>query len=59
MEACQQAIRINPEHADSWFVLGNTYKLNGQTGKVMEVYKRLKTLDPDKADKFFNENMLP
>ncbi len=59
IEAYQQALRINPEYADACFNLGIAYKASGQTTKVMEVHKRLKTLDPAKADEFFNEVVLP
>jgi len=58
-EAYQQAIRINPEYAGAWYNLGNTYSKAGQTGKVIEVYKTLKTIDPAMAEVFFNKTVLP
>jgi len=52
-------LRISPEHTGAWVNLGVAYKTSGQTSKVMEVYKRLKTIDPAKADDFFNKVVLP
>ncbi len=54
IEALQQAIRINLQDANAWYNLGVAYKNSGQTSQVMDVYKHLKSLDPAKADDFFN-----
>ncbi len=59
IDTLQELLRINPEHAYAWFRLGLAYSQSGQKTKVMEIYKRLKTLDPATADKFFNKVVLP
>lgn len=56
----QQALRIEPDAATIWRRLGVEYYLNGRSkDKLMEVYRRLKKLDPQMADEFFNEYILP
>lgn len=57
--AYQQALRINPEFISALNSLGVAHYLTGNRIKVMEVYKRLRVLDPAKADKFFNSFILP
>jgi tetratricopeptide (TPR) repeat protein len=52
-------LRINPEYVDAWFNLGICYKASSKTAKLMEVYNRLKALDPASADRFFNKVVLP
>jgi tetratricopeptide (TPR) repeat protein len=59
IEACEQALRIKPDFVLTWRLLGIGYKFDGQNGRVMEVYRRLKALDPKAADEFFNEVVLP
>lgn len=59
IEAFQQALRINPEDAIAWAGIGLSYAQSGQRDKVLAVYKRLKTLDPVRAEKFFNVAVLP
>ena len=59
IEAFQRALRIDPEFAAAWYNLGNAYAMLGQRAKVLEVYKRLKTLDPVLAEDFFNAFVIP
>lgn len=59
IESFQQALRINADYPEAWHGLGITYALSGQRGKVTEVYKRLKTLDPALAERFFKEVIVP
>jgi hypothetical protein len=42
-----RSISVLSENADAWNNLGVDYEIPGQTAKVMEVYKRLKILDPN------------
>ena len=58
-EAYREAIRLQPNHASAWYGLGLTYEKLDQRSKVMEVYERLKVLDKELADEFFNEVVLP
>ena len=61
VEALQQAVRLNPENARAWYGLGISYRNpsgNRDTGQLMEVYNRLKTLDPALADRFFSKIIL-
>jgi len=55
MGAYQHAICINPDHAEPWFNLGITLKIDNQTERIIDVYKRLNVLDPNLSGKFFKE----
>jgi cytochrome c-type biogenesis protein CcmH/NrfG len=46
-------LRIRPEDAFTWLFLGIVYRETGQTAKAMEVYERLKAIDPGTADMLF------
>jgi tetratricopeptide (TPR) repeat protein len=59
IDAYQEALRIKPQDPNAWYSLGVAYGKSGQRGQVMAVYKRLKTLDPALAEKFFNNVVLP
>lgn len=59
IEAYQQALRSNPELVNAWYSLGISYALLGQRDKVLEVYKRLKTLDRVRAERFFKKFVIP
>lgn len=59
IHAFQEAIRLNPEDATIWFPLGLVYNHQGNRTKVFEVYRRLRELDADLADRFFREIVLP
>lgn len=55
-KAYQQALSIEPDAATLWQRLGIEYHLNGSSkDKLMEVYRRLKSLDPEMADYFLSE----
>lgn len=55
-KAYQQALSIEPDAATLWRRLGIQYHSNGSSkDKLMEVYRRLKSLDPEMADYFFSE----
>ena len=69
---CYQALRQYPEMASSleeavrlepstgpWFLLGEAYAAQNNRKQLIEVYERLKTLQPDLADRFFRKFVLP
>lgn len=62
VEAFQQAVRLNPESVKAWYGLGISYRdpsENRDIGQLMEVYNRLKSLDPALADRFYSNIILP
>ncbi len=54
IEACKQAIRINPDNAEAHFALGAAYAFLNDRVSALEQYKILKSLDPKRANKLFN-----
>lgn len=55
-KAYQQALSIEPDAAELWLRLGLEYHGHGSSkDKLMVVYRRLKSLDPEMADYFFSE----
>ncbi len=54
IEACKQAIRINPDNAEAHFALGAAYAFLNDRVSALEQYKILKSLDPERANKLFN-----
>jgi len=54
IEACKQAIRIEPDDVDTHYNLGLTYLILGDNGSALDEYKILKDLDQDSANKLFN-----
>ena len=57
--AFQEAIRLKPDYSGAWKNLGIVYALEGNHSGAMQVYEKLKTLDREKADKFFQKFVLP
>lgn len=57
--ALKSALEIDAEDVDAWNNLGINYYLQGEVGKVREVYLELKKLDPVRADNFFKKFVLP
>jgi tetratricopeptide (TPR) repeat protein len=57
--AFQEAIRLKPDYAIAWYNLGIGFRVQGDRSSVMTVYEKLKTLDQNRADKFFREIVLP
>lgn len=43
----QKALKINPEHVESWFLAGDIHNLRGDADKAMESYSRAINLDAD------------
>jgi tetratricopeptide (TPR) repeat protein len=54
IEACKQAIRINPDNAEAHFALGAAYAFLNDRVSALEQYKILKSLDLERANKLFN-----
>ncbi len=54
IEACKQAIRIDPDNADAHYNLGGVYVILNDRGSAFEQYKILKSLDSERANKLFN-----
>jgi tetratricopeptide (TPR) repeat protein len=55
--ALQEAVRLKPDYVTAWYNLGECYAAQGNRSKVMEVYKKLRTLDQESADEFFRDNV--
>jgi tetratricopeptide (TPR) repeat protein len=54
IEACKQAIYIDPDYVYSHFVLGLSYFLIGDKSSALNEYKILKNLDINKANELFD-----
>jgi len=54
IEALRQAIRINPENADTWYVLALAYALSGNQTAALNAVRELRRLDPEHANELFN-----
>jgi tetratricopeptide (TPR) repeat protein len=54
IEAFQQALRIKPDNALTWYNLGIVYNEAGNNSAALDVVKTLRRLDPEKADTLFN-----
>jgi tetratricopeptide (TPR) repeat protein len=57
--ALQEAIRLKPDYASAWYNLGMVHSAEGNRSSVLEVYKKLRSLDPELANRFFREVVLP
>lgn len=53
-EVYKQAIRLKPDYAEAYFELGFNYLFMGDKASALDVYKILKDLDEEKANKLFN-----
>lgn len=54
IEAYQQAIRINPDYADTWYDIGNAYLVTKQYTKAIEAYQQAIRINPDYASTWYN-----
>jgi tetratricopeptide (TPR) repeat protein len=59
LSAYQEAIRLEPGNVGAWYSLGFLYRARGDRSNVMLVYQKLRTLDQDRAEKFFGRVVLP
>jgi len=55
IEACKQALSINPDFAEAHFNLGMAYINLNNRDSALEQYKILKNLDTEMANDLFNE----
>ena len=54
IEAERHALQMNPQHKSAWLELGLAYPCAGQSDQALDVYERLKTIDPALAQKLFD-----
>jgi len=54
IDACKQAIKIQPDFVLAHYNLGVAYSVAGDKESALEEYKILKTLDAEQANKLFN-----
>ncbi|MCX7771382.1 MAG: tetratricopeptide repeat protein [Proteobacteria bacterium] len=54
MEAYKQAIRIKPDDAKAHYNLGLVYLILNDRNSALDFYKKLKTLNPEMANRLFN-----
>jgi tetratricopeptide (TPR) repeat protein len=54
IEAYKQAIRIDPDAADTYYNLGNVYFALDNYSKAIEAYKQAIRIDPDYANALYN-----
>ena len=59
IRANQEALRLEPNDANTLEALGILYVKAGQKEKVQEVWERLGKVDKVRADKFFSAYILP
>ncbi len=52
--ALRESARIDPDNARTWYFLGGAYHFSGQRSEAMEVYKVLRGLDAELANRLFN-----
>jgi tetratricopeptide (TPR) repeat protein len=57
IECYRKILDMNPGNAEIWYILGSAYRRSGQIELAKDVYRHLKQLDPDSAEKFFKEEM--
>ncbi len=54
IEACKQAIRINPDFAEAHFNLGVAYGDSGMYKEAIDAFKQAISINPDFAEAHFN-----
>jgi tetratricopeptide (TPR) repeat protein len=54
IESYKQAIRIKPDDAEAHYGLGIAYIILNDRGSTLEEYRKLKSLDSERANKLFN-----
>lgn len=59
IEAFQEALHIDPEDVAAWYSLRLVYRIEGRANEVIGVYRQLKAIDPNMADQFFSNIVLP
>lgn len=59
IDAFQQGLRLKPTDSFGWYFMGVAHAKLGHRDKVLEVYKQIKTLDQDLAERFFKGVVAP
>lgn len=59
LKAFGEALRLDPECPHNWYFLGVALYMQDEMSKVAEVYRKIRTLDTDIADVFFQKYVLP
>ena len=54
IKACKQAIRLNPDDAETHYNLGNAYHQLNDRDSALEQYKILKKLDTELANTLYD-----
>lgn len=54
IDAYQQALRIDPEDAKTWYNLGNVYRETDQISMAIEAYQQALRIDPENAIAWYN-----
>ena len=58
-KALSEALRINPKCPYNWYFFGISFYLLDEIARVNEVYQKIRTLDKDVAEEFFQKYILP
>ncbi len=53
LEACKEAIRLEPDDAFAHFSLGLTHLMSGNKGAALDEYRTLRKLDRELAESLF------
>ncbi len=53
----EYALMIEPENQNVLFAVGSAYSREGRANDAMKIYKKLKTLDEEMADRLFSKIM--
>jgi tetratricopeptide (TPR) repeat protein len=54
VDPLRQAVRLNPEYVDAWYMLGLAYAGSGDRIAALDCVAPLRRLDPARADALFN-----
>ena len=54
IEACKQAVRLDPDDADAHYNLGNAYRESGKYKEAIKSYKKAIRIDPDFKEAHYN-----
>jgi tetratricopeptide (TPR) repeat protein len=59
LRAYEQAVALKPDYCEPLARLGGFYVLQGERAKVLDIYKKLRVSNCEKADEFFRLFVLP
>lgn len=58
-KALSEALRIDPKCPYNWYFLGVSFSFLDEISTVNEIYQKIRTLDKDIAEEFFQKYILP